>query len=149
MVCTHTKYLCAMQNTPKQLIETRQATVERVSKELIELRIKPDVKLDAEGVGEFITAKRALCGMDTPDILASVPADLDFELNLLAADHNQLNGGCANSRRLAFAANSGFNQRLLEIYFRYHPRPHPTRVFLEEGDAREWLLNGMEVPSMS
>lgn len=138
-----------MQNTSEHLIETRQATVERISKDLIELRIKPDVKLDAEGVGEFIKAKRSLCGADSPDILASVPADLDLELNVLAMDHHALNGGCANSRRLAFVANSSFNQRLLEIYFRYHPRQHPTRVFLEEGDAREWLLNGMEEPCLS
>jgi len=121
------------------LIETKNATVERTSSKLIEVRFKPDVKLDAEGLGEVIMVKRQLCGKDQADILIVFPADLDFALNILTVDHSGVQGGCAESRRLAFVAQSSINQRLAEIYFRYYPRQHETQVFLEEADARAWL----------
>jgi hypothetical protein len=121
------------------LIDTRNATVERISSKLIEVRFKPDVKLDAEGVGEVILAKRRLCRSDEPDILTVFPADLDFALNILTVDHSAEHGGCIGSKRLAFVAQNSLNQRLAEIYFRYCPREHETRVFLEEADAKAWL----------
>jgi hypothetical protein len=125
------------------LIDTRNATVERISSKLIEVRFKPDVKLDAEGIGEVILAKRSLCRMDEPDILAVFPTELDFALNILSMDHNTLHGGCAGSRRLAFVANNSLNQRLAEIYFRYYPRAHETEVFMDEADAKAWLDQAM------
>jgi hypothetical protein len=121
------------------LIDTRNATVERISAALIEVRFKPDVKLDAEGVGEVIKAKRQLCLKGEPDILAVFPPDMDFALNILTVDHRAVNGGCGRSRHLAFVANNSLNQRLAEIYFRYYPRTHETEVFLEERDAKDWL----------
>jgi hypothetical protein len=122
-----------------QLIDTRQATVERVSKRLIEVRFKPDVKLDAEGIGEVMEAKRRLAANEEYDVLAVLPPDMDLEINVVTLDHHALNGGCANSRRLAFAAQSGLNRKLAQIYFRYHPRPYGTEVFMDEQEARTWL----------
>lgn len=122
-----------------QLIDTRTATVERVSQELIEVRFKPDVKLDVEGIGEVMSAKRALGIGKEYDVLAVMPPDMDLAINVMSMDHHALNGGCLNSRRLAFAAQSTMNQRLAEIYFRYHPRPYATEVFMDEQDARGWL----------
>lgn len=122
-----------------QLIDTRQATVERVSPELIEVRFKPDVKLDVAGIGEVMDAKRTLGQGKEYDVLAVLPPDMDLEINVVSMDHYALNGSCANSRRLAFAAHSDLNQKLAEIYFRYHPRPYDTAVFMSEDDARGWL----------
>ncbi|MEX1132635.1 MAG: hypothetical protein WEC15_05375 [Flavobacteriales bacterium] len=128
-----------MSKEHSQLIDTRQATVERVSPELIEVRFKPDVKLDAAGIGEVMNAKRTLGQDKEYDVLAVLPAEMDLEINVVSMDHHALNGGCSGSRRLAFAALCGMNQKLAEIYFRYHPRPHETAVFASEGDARDWL----------
>lgn len=122
-----------------ELIETSNAMVERISAGLIEVRFKPDVKLDAKGIGEVIMAKRSLCRTDEPDILAVIPAELDFALNVLSMDHSALQGGIARGRRLAFVANNSLNQRLAEIYFRYYPRAHETEVFMHEADAKDWL----------
>ncbi|HRD52392.1 MAG TPA: hypothetical protein PKY96_07060 [Flavobacteriales bacterium] len=132
-----------------QLIETRLATLERTGGRMVEVRIKPDVKLDAEGVGEIVRAKRELCVAQESDILMVVPPDVDFDLNVLALDHHALNGGCGLARRLAFAAQSAFNERLARIYFRYHPRDGETAVFVEEADARAWLTQSMPQPSLS
>lgn len=136
-------------NKEHQLIETRTAILERVSDRLIELRFKPDVKLDVEGMGEIVHAKRALCAGKDMDVLAIMPPELDFELNVLSLDHHATNGGCGNAHRLAFAAQSSFNERLANIYFRYHPRPHPTGIFLTEADARKWLATKLPTPSAS
>jgi len=139
LVCAHTIYLCTMNKEHSQLIDTRQATVERVSPELIEVRFKPDVKLDAEGIGEVMNAKRTLGRGNEYDVLAILPPDMDLEINVVSMDHHALNGGCTGSRRLAFAALCAMNQKLAEIYFRYHPRPYDTEVFASEDDARGWL----------
>lgn len=126
-----------MQGHPT-LIDTATATVERVSPELIEVRFKPDVKLDVRGLGEIVNAKRTLCGADSPDVLAVTPPELDFDLNVLSVDHGKAHGGCS-TRRLAFAGQSALNERLASLYFSYFPRQYETRVFLEETEARHWL----------
>ncbi len=131
------------------MIDTRSATLELVSDALIELRFKPDVKLDVEGMSEIVHAKRALIAGRNMDVLAILPPELDFELNVLNVDHNAMNGGCGGAQRLALAAQSTFNERLTSIYFRYHPRPQATGVFLTEEDARKWLTTKLPEPSAS
>lgn len=131
-----------------RLIDTRTATLERVSNELIELRFKPDVKLDVDGMTEIVVAKRQLGGNGS-DVLAILPPELDFDLNVLTIDHHAVNGGCGAVERMAFATQSSFNERLTNIYFRYHPRPHPTGVFVSETDARKWLATKLPEPSAS
>ncbi|HMQ75623.1 MAG TPA: hypothetical protein PKE21_04610 [Flavobacteriales bacterium] len=131
-------------NEHPSLIDTATATVERVSAALIEVRFKPDVKLDVEGIGEVVNAKRTLCGADSPDVLAVMPPEVDFELNVLNVDHSKANGGCP-TRRLAFAGQSPLNERLANLYFSYFPRHSETRVFHDEREARLWLDQRAEV----
>ncbi|MBL7940268.1 MAG: hypothetical protein JNL43_12975 [Flavobacteriales bacterium] len=135
-------------NMEHQLIDTRSAVLERVSDGLIELRFKPDVKLDVEGMTQIVLAKRQL-GSPGTDVLAILPPELDFDLDVLTIDHDEVNGGCGNVERMAFATQSSFNERLTKIYFRYHPRPYPTGVFLSEADARKWLATKLPEPSAS
>ncbi len=132
-----------------QLIETKAAVLERTGARMVEVRFKPDVKLDAEGLGEIVHAKQELCATEEADILVLLPQELDFDLNVLAIDHREVNRGCGLSRRLALAASSPFNERLASIYFRYHPREEETAVFIDEADARAWLTQAMPQPSLS
>lgn len=130
-------------------IETRLASVERTGEALVEVRIKPDVRLDAEGLGEMVRAKHRLCAEQPADILLVFPSEVDFDLNVLSMDHRALHGGCGLAGRLALAAQSAFNERLAGIYFRYHPRDTDTAVFVEEGDARAWLVASVSERSLS
>lgn len=139
LVCTHTIIFAPMKMVHPQMIETRQATVERTSPGLVEIRFKPDVKLDVEGVGEVIQAKRQLILEGESDVLTVFPPEMDMAMNVVGTDHHALFGTCARSRRLALAAQSELNQKLAEIYYKYHPREHDTAVFLTEADARQWL----------
>ena len=136
-------------NNKHQLIDTRSATLECVSGELIEVRFKPDVKLDVEGMGEILQAKRKMGAGRELNVLAIMPPELDFELNVLSTDHQALNGGCGLSGRMAFATQSTFNERLTNLYFRYHPRERPTGIFVSEADARKWLATNLPEPSAS
>lgn len=138
-----------MKKEHPRMIETRSATLELVSEVLVELRFKPDVKLDVERMAEVVHAKRELIAGRQVDVLAVFPVELDFELSVLNVDHHAKHGGCHGARRLALAAQSAFNQRISDIYFRYHPRPHPTGVFLTEEEARKWLAVGIPEPSAS
>lgn len=142
-------YLCAMKFEHPRMIDTRSATLELVSDALVELRFKPDVKLDVAGISEIVHAKRALIAGKNMDVLAILPPELDFDLNVLSIDHNALNGGCGGAQRLALAAQSTFNERITGIYFRYHPRQHDTGIFLTEDDARKWLATKLPEPSAS
>lgn len=126
-----------------QLIDTPIAIVERVSPQLIEVRFKPDVKLDVKGMAEVVQAKYALAGGSSPDVLVVTPPDLDFELSVLNLDHSKDHGSPCGTRRLAFAAQSEVNERLASIYFAYHPRQWDTSVFRTEEEARAWLLEGV------
>ena len=142
-------YLRAMKMVHPRLIETRSATLELVSEALIELRFKPDVRLDVEGMSEIVRAKHTLIAGKNMDVLAVLPAELDFELNVLGMDLNAVNGGCGGAHRLALAAQSTFNERITGIYFKYHPREQATGIFLTEEDARKWLNTKLPEPSAS
>lgn len=104
--------------------------------------------MDLLGLGEIVRAKRELCGTEDLDVLAILPAELDFGLEVMAVDHRAVNGGCGQARRLALIAQNSFDERLVNIYFRYHPRAHDTAVFANEADARNWLDRGQPGPSL-
>lgn len=130
-------YLCAMSER-RTVIEAGPAKLERVE-DLIEIHFDPGAKVNIAGMGEVVRAKSDLCSTEALDVLAILPEELDMDLNVLAVDHHEVNGGCGLARRLALVANSSFNTELAGIYFRYHPRSHETKVFLHEADARRWL----------
>lgn len=124
-----------------RLIDTPEATVQRVSEDLLEVRFKPDVRISLEGIGEVVTAKRELAVQGQPDVLVVVPPDVEVDLKVVTADHHMLFGDCGNTGRLAFVSQSGMNQKLAEIHYKYHPRTKGSAVFMHEEDARDWLAN--------
>ena len=138
-----------MNRTTQGPIETAQALVDRASDRLVEVWFKPDITLDAAGMGEVIHAKKALCAEGTPDVLAVLPADMEVDIRAVTVDHHALHGHCGNARRLAVVAMGPLNPRLAEIHFRYHPREHATEIFTDEVDARKWLATAAPQPSIS
>jgi hypothetical protein len=124
-----------------RMIDTPEATVQRVSEDLLEVRYKPDVRMSLEGIGKVVTAKRELVELGHPDVLVVVPPEIEVDLKVVTADHHLLFGDCRNTGRLAFVAQSQMNLKLAEIHYKYHPRANGTAVFRYEGEAREWLAN--------
>jgi hypothetical protein len=124
----------------KQLIETRLATLERVSDELFEIRFKPGVKLDKDGLVEVLNERKRFCGSGAHHVLAVFPAESDFDMEVMTSDHYLNTQMRDHTRSLALAANGTMNERMASLYFAYFPQPFEARVFIEESEAREWLM---------
>lgn len=122
-----------------ELIETRIATIERKGRHVLEVRFKPDVKLDVKGIQELLAERIRICPEDARDVLAVFPPDVDFEVNVMTMDHYKGVGLENCTRSLAVAANSAINERFAGLYFAYFPQGFKTRVFSDEADAQRWL----------
>lgn len=57
-----------------ELIETRQATIERTSDDVLEVRYKPGETLDAAGLSDVLAERERLCdGKSGQAVLAVIP----------------------------------------------------------------------------
>lgn len=121
------------------MIETRIATVERKGPDLLEVRYKPDVKLDLKSMEEVLAERKRLCPEGPRDVMAVFPPDVDFDMSVMTTDHYRDKGLEKCTRSLAIVANSAVNERFAGLYFAYFPQAFTTKVFSEEGDAMEWL----------
>ncbi|HEY0976468.1 MAG TPA: hypothetical protein VGE21_03270 [Flavobacteriales bacterium] len=131
----------------EKCIETRQARVERISEELLEVRFKPDLLVDGKGVGEAILAKRKLAAGAPHDVLMVLPQGAELDTRMVNMDPELHLGPCQASRRLAFVVPDEVNAQLVGMHFRYHPRAFATEVFSAEEDARQWLAaQAMQAP---
>jgi hypothetical protein len=131
------------------LVETRLATLERVSPDLLEIRFKPDQKLDNAGLREILQERERMCTGGPYAVLAVFPQEMDFEINVMTTDHyaERNLGNC--TRALALAANSITNEHIANIYYAYFPQPFNTKVFATDVEARKWLLTQLSERSMS
>jgi|GEM_PF-4214309 hypothetical protein len=120
-------------------IKTRQAVVQRTAEGLVEVRFTADALVDVVSIGEVIAAKRALCSKEGSDVLMCMAPGSELDVRVVHTDHHLVHGTCDNARRLAFVASDEVNARMVEIHFRYHPRPYDTEVFADEDEARKWL----------
>lgn len=121
------------------LTETRLATLERVAPDLLEIRYKPDQKLDLEGLREVMEERQRLCPEGPYRVLAVFPPDGDFDLGVMMHDHYAGRGLENCTRALAIAASSTLMERMANLYYAYYPQRFDLRVFVAEEDARKWL----------
>lgn len=133
----------------KQVIETRLATLERISDELFEIRFKPGMKLDKAGLMEVLNERKRFSGSGAHHVLAVFPAESDFDMEVMTSDHYLATDMRDHTRSLALAANGTMNERMASLYFAYFPQPFEARVFVEESDAREWLMACMASPRLN
>lgn len=127
-----------------ELIETRLATLERTSDDIVEVRFKPGVKLDPAGIMEVLRERKRFCTPGGHHVLAVFPPESDFEMGVMTTDHYLESGIRDCTRTLALAANGAMNERMASLYFAYFPQPFDARVFMEESEARTWLLEAIE-----
>ena len=136
-------------NTLQELIETRLATLERKDNDILEVRFKPGMKLDMAGLEEIITERQRICPAGRVRVLTVFPPETDFDMAIMTLDHYKNTGLDTCTEAVAMAASSDMNERMANIYFAYYPQRFPTRVFLEEADARKWLADGVFDRSMN
>lgn len=121
------------------LIDTRIATLERKEDGRLEIRFKPDQRIDIAGIEEVLAQRRRLCPEGPRNVLAVLPPDVDFDIAVVMKDHYAGLGLENCTKALAFAANSATNERIAGLYFAYFPQRFATRVCSDENEATRWL----------
>lgn len=127
-----------------ELIETRQATIERTHDQLIEVRYKPGITIDPTGLSEVLSERERLCGGGSGQaVLAVIPPDADFQMALMTSDHYKGRPVTDCTRFLAVAASSTMHERMASLYFAYFPQHFRTAIFADESEARAWLKTSL------
>lgn len=132
----------------KELIETRQATIELTADHLVEVRYKPGETLDPAGLSDVLGERERICdGHRGQAVLAVIPPDADFQLSLMTTDHYKDRPVVDCTRFLAITAGNVMHERMASLYFSYFPQNFSTCIFNDEAEARAWLKNCMsEIP---
>jgi len=133
-----------------ELIETRQATIERTDDNVLEVRYKPGQTLDPAGLNDVLSERERLCkGQGGQTVLAVIPPDADFQMVLMTHDHYKDRPVVDCTRFLTIAASSTMHERMASLYFAYFPQNFLTAIFNDEFEAREWLKRSMSEVSLS
>jgi hypothetical protein len=133
-----------------ELIETRQATIERTADNVLEVRYKPGQTLDPAGLSDVLSERERLCkGQGGQAVLAVIPPDADFQMLIMTQDHYKGRPAVDCTRFLAIAATSVMHERMASLYFAYFPQNFRTSIFSDEAEAREWLKKSMSEVSLS
>jgi hypothetical protein len=131
------------------LVETRQATVENLGNGTVEIRFKPGITLDQQGLHEVIVERERLCPEgELQAVLAIFPPDADFEIAIMTMDHYKGRKAQGSTRVVAIAANTLMHERMASLYFAYFPQPFKSKAFVEEDEARAWLMEQLAVSSL-
>jgi len=149
-VCTHTDRTTFAPEHMNELIETRQATLEKTADNVVEVRYKPGQILDPAGLSDVLNERERLCGGNgSQAVLAVIPPDADFQMVLMTTDHYKGRPVVDCTRFLAISASSVMHERMASLYFAYFPQKFHTAIFSDEAAAREWLKKSMSGVSLS
>ena len=121
------------------MLDTPLAIVEAISPQRIEARIKPGSRLDVAGLAALLEARRRLAQGGRCTVLVEAPADLDFELEIMLADHYANVDASAFTRAMAIVYPGSLFHRLVKLYLAHRKDPFPYRLFTERGEAEAWL----------
>ena len=121
------------------LIDTPLATLERKDNDLLEVRFKPDLKIDVTGIEELLLERKRLCPEGPRAVLVVLPPDVDFDIAVMMKDHYRGLGLENCTKALALAANSPTNERIAALYYAYFPQTFLTKVCSDEREATAWL----------
>jgi hypothetical protein len=121
--------------------ETPLARIERTGPSRVEIRFRPDVYIDAQGIAEIFQERIRLCGKDHVQILMVMPPGVEIDLAVMATDHFKVNNGVDGVLAMATVAGSSMNEMLASLFFAYFPQGFPARMFPDEREAEEWLAS--------
>ena len=122
----------------EQILDTRLATLERISPQLVVIQYKPGVVIDAIGIREIIDVRRARFGQDPYAVIAIVPESADFNMSMLETDHYTEGSENDMMRVLATVVEDDFHRRMTELYASYHPTDFHYKVFSQLQPAMIW-----------
>lgn len=123
------------------VIDTRLATITQTAPNFLEVRFKHGAMVDGVGIHEVLQQRAQLADKGPFLVLGVLPADIDFDINVMTKNHYAGRKVLEHTLAVAWAASTLMNERMASLYLSYFPQPFPTQVFMEEAEARAWLLS--------
>ncbi len=118
---------------------TSIATLKVVSPQLIEIHYHEHIIFHVKAVGEVQAKRREVMGTQPYAALTIIPESVDFHLDVMAADHREMDRVEGQLLASAIVAKAHLMQRLTDLYLSYFPQLQRTLVTHDEQEARTWL----------
>lgn len=126
------------------IIDTSLAVVELSADGIVRLRIKPGSKLTVASFREVFVARRAISGGVRRGVIAFVPDDMDFEIQVVNMDHYADDDAASFTAAFAIVTSASLYRRLLSLYISYFKPAFPTGAFSDEASALEWVRQHLQ-----
>ncbi len=115
------------------------ASFERVTADMLEIRLKSGLRIDKDCIAGIMRERRRLCGTEIVCLLVLVPDDAELDIAVLGMDHYQANESSDGIRALAICSETLMLETMARLYAAYFPPLFRMEVFNKETDARTWL----------
>jgi hypothetical protein len=123
------------------VLDTRLATISITGPNLLEVRFKAGIQVDGAGLHEVLQQRAQLADKGPFLVLGVLPADIDFDIKVMTHNHYAGQKVLEHTLAVGWAAHTLMNERMASLYLAYFPQPFPVQVFMEEEEARAWLLS--------
>ncbi len=119
--------------------ETDHALFLRSAHDLLEIRLKPALRIDVDCVAGIMHERMRMFGQAPLCVLVVVPPDAQLDIAVMGMDHYRANESCDGLRSVALVSGSLMTETMARLYAAYFPPMFRLEVFNKETDAREWL----------
>ena len=120
-------------------LETEHAWFTRAASDLLEIRLKPGIRIDVACVADIMRERVRLCGTDASCVLVLVPPDAELDIAVIGVDHYRANGSSEGLRAVAIVSEALMMETMARLYAAYFPPMFRLEIFNQEADAREWM----------
>jgi hypothetical protein len=115
------------------------AHFERVASDMLEIRLKPGVRVDQACIASIMRERVRCCGSAPLCVLVIASDDAELDIAVLGMDHYQVNQSSEGLRAVAITSGTLMLETMARLYAAYFPPMFRLEVFSKEADAREWL----------
>lgn len=119
--------------------ETEHAWFELAHPDLLEIRLKPGVRVDVACIAAIMRERMRLCGAGPIRVLVLVSADAGLDMSVMGMDHYKVNESAEGLIAVAIVSEVLVLETMARLYAAYFPPMFRLEVFNQEKDAREWL----------
>jgi hypothetical protein len=126
-------------------IETDSASVSLLADGLILQRFKSDARFDETVLGRIREAREQLAQGKRYGLLIVLPEGIAVQPQSMNADHLRWESNERRILAIAVVTDSADINAVSKFYFRYYVHAFEVKVFDEESDARDWLVEHMAV----
>ena len=120
------------------LSETEHALFVREAPDLLGIRLKQGIRIDADCIAGIMGERMRLCGTDPLCVLVLVPPDAELDIAVIGMDHYRANESAGGVQAVAVVSQALTMETMARLYAAYFPPMFRFEVFNSETDARAW-----------